>query len=458
MNIKRICRWTVVLLLLAALPGITAVMAQGQEPAPPGVILEGNPETGLPIRPPDGSKDLPSLVEPSESQAPAASLSEVEPNNAMGQANVMSINDVMSGRITSGDTDYFKFYAAEDFTQVLIDIDAVSIGSGLNSVVTLYTSGGVLTHSNDDTDTRDSMLYFEVSRGWWYVKVNGFGTTTGNYNLIVSSPLLISAAAANLGTGYVAGIPFRSEDILAWSNLGANGEKWVLLVDGSDLGWKSLVNLTGLWGGTGITVGFASNQTLPRDGGGTFVATPWDAVMYRLNRVGGITEATCQCDVHSVFFGSNLSLSTTSEKIDALSLLSDRWYANGGDTLDLYVSTVGAASVPGPTGTTLKPADEDVYLNQMTIASNPWFYKYTFFDGSKVNGMAVEDVVAMEYDRVPSTMYLTILGTGKIAGQNVSQKDIFAVNMPAHTWGGVVWRGADHGWNYNIDAIDYPGR
>ena len=42
-------------------------------------------------------------------------------------------------------------------------------------------------------------------------------------------------------------------------------------------------------------------------------------------------------------------------------------------------------------------------------------------------------------------------------GLAVTQKDIFAVNYPAYTWGGYVWRGAQHGWNYNIDAIELNG-
>jgi hypothetical protein len=437
MTTKRIGRLLIVLFLLAALPGLTAVMAQGQEPP--------------------AEQPLPPVMEPTESQALLANRTESEPNNTIGQADVMSINDVMAGTITTGDVDFFKFFAAES-VQTLIDIDAATIGSNLNSVVSIFNADGLEMWSSDNTDTTDPMFKWTAEAGWYYLRVGASGGgSTGNYNLIVSSPLLISAAAANLGTGYVAGIPFRSEDILAWSDLNTNEEKWVLLVDGSDVGWTNLTNLTELWGHISITVGFATNTTLQRLGGGTFVATPWDAVMYRLEQVGGNTVATCQCDVHSVFFGQNLSLSTVGEKIDAISLDGHNWDGGPGDTLDLYVSTVGTASVPKPGGGILKPADEDVFLNQMTTESNPWFNKYQFFDGSRVAGLAVEDIVAMEYDRTPSTMFLTILGPGRIAGHPVTQKDIFAISMPGHTWGGVVWHGPDHGWNYNIDAIDYPG-
>ena len=62
MNAKRTLRWVFVLFLLATLPGLTAVMAQGQEPA--------------------GKAPLPAVMELSESPTPlAANLNESEPNN-----------------------------------------------------------------------------------------------------------------------------------------------------------------------------------------------------------------------------------------------------------------------------------------------------------------------------------------------------------------------------------------
>ena len=76
--------------------------------------------------------------------------------------------------------------------------------------------------------------------------------------------------------------------------------------------------------------------------------------------------------------------------------------------------------------------------------------------------MAVEDVngVSMvDLDNLgqSSKLYLNIVGTGNIAGHTVTQKDIFAVNYPAYTWSNYVWRGTQHGWNYNIDAFEYKG-
>ena len=41
---------------------------------------------------------------------------------------------------------------------------------------------------------------------------------------------------------------------------------------------------------------------------------------------------------------------------------------------------------------------------------------------------------------------------------NVNQKDIVEFNLGAGYPGiSLIWHGQDHGWNYNIDAIDFLG-
>ena len=169
MSKKRLGRWVIVLFLLAALPGMTAVMAQGQEPA--------------------GKAPLPAVTELSESPTPlAANLNESEPNNNTGAADVMALQDVMAGAIGAvGDVDYFKFQVEDvggptfpsGAQEVLINLDAQSIGSPLDTVVTLYQSNGNVIGSNDDTDTTDSLYYFKLLPGWYYIKVEDYGNNNG---------------------------------------------------------------------------------------------------------------------------------------------------------------------------------------------------------------------------------------------------------------------------------------
>ncbi len=68
--------------------------------------------------------------------------------------------------------------------------------------------------------------------------------------------------------------------------------------------------------------------------------------------------------------------------------------------------------------------------------------------------MAVEDVFALDRGPSRNRLFLTILGTGKIMGHPVTQKDIFWLDKSGSTW---TWGGMyhlpDYGWNYNLDAI-----
>ncbi len=106
----------------------------------------------------------------------------------------------------------------------------------------------------------------------------------------------------------------------------------------------------------------------------------------------------------------------------------------------------------------MKLADEDIFYSGFSYNASSW-YNQMEFDGSTVKGMGVEDVFAADYNVSASYMYLTILGNGKIMGHPVTQKDIFQIEWDGtwKWWNGIVWHGPDHGWNYNIDAFDYPG-
>ena len=440
MNKRRIAKWIIVVFLLAALPGLTAVMAQGQEPA--------------------GKAPLPAVMETGESAAPETyNVYESESNNTAATADVMNVGDVMGGKIGSvGDKDIFRFRsnAPVDYFHVLIDIEAQSIGSSLDPVVCLYYGGegglGYELGCNDDTDTADSLVFSAsvASHIDYFVVVTDYDNNSGGndhpYELILSSPLLISAHAANLGTGNVAGIPFQAPDILAWSDLNTGDEKWLMFFDASDVGiTKNLWNVAAYDDGLGgLLIGFASNQYLPSIGGN---ATPFDMIEFIPEVYGPTTIGTFQ-----VFRrGSATGLTTSGEKLDALD-----GYAEWGDTcLGYPVSTVGAAVVFTWQNALLRAADEDLFCTNEYLGGHPW---NSFFDGSRVTGLATEDIIAMSAWAYTPNIYLTILGNGRILGHPVTQKDIFRINFPAYTWGGIAWHGPDHGWNYNIDAIEYPGQ
>ena len=440
MKTKRILRWGIVLFLLAALPGLTVALAQGQEP---------------PAKAP-----LPAVTERSESLTPvAANLNESEANNSMATADVMALNDVMAGGIgQSGDVDFFKFQVENvggpDYAiasqEVLINIDAFSNGSSLDSVVTLYNAAGTVLGSNDDTDTVDSLYYYKLEPGWYYIKVQEFDDWIGGanytYQLIVSRMILVSAAAANLGTGTVQGIPFQSGDILAQTQVGANNTiKWVMFFDISDLNLnKNVDKLSTVGLSPDILIGFQVNVTLP---GTSIVAKPQDIVRFVPTRYGGSTAGT----MYRYMIGANHQLTTTGEKLDAIS----DWTQGAGNLcLGHPVSTTGTANVLREGGLVFRPADEDIFCKEALNGFGAW---KPFIDGSTVPGLAAEDIIAFDYNERMDTAYFVILGTGNIGGTAVNQKQILSLYMNPPRWRFVSWNGPAMGWNYNIDAIDVTG-
>lgn len=457
MKTKRVGKWVIVLFLLAALPGMTAVMAQGQ---PPGKLM-------------------PAVEGPSESAA-SYSYWESEPNNTFAQAQVIALGDGIGAMFSPRDTDvdYFKFQIHDKHTAILIDTDRD--GSEADTIVTLYNSQGVEIGFNDDADGLDSLLYSTTEPGWYTVKVVNYPLNECElctYELYVTSPLLISAAAAGLGTASVEGITFESRDILAFSyladnHLGQAQHKWVMFLDATDVGFtKPLVNLaTTSWHCDGtwqcdadlersdLAVGFSVNQPLVDYDGEARTAKPWDWVTFQIDQVGP-NSAISHIEVHP---GAAHGLTTAAEKLDALAIHDSDWWSF------VFFSTTGAAAVPesDDTPTIVKLADEDV-LTSFAIREAPLWENTRVVDGSVVTGLGVEDVFAadlgpaVEWD-LTLDAYLTILGSGTILGHKVTQKDIFALHRGEdwndwNHWNGLVWHGPDWGWNYNIDAFDWPG-
>ena len=467
MNAKRIVRWSIVLFLLLALPGLTAALAQGQEPV----------------------KQLPVVTEIGESTTTIPWVnSEVNPNNSVAQVTwVTYIHDdfVWGGRIDpAGDVDYWAIrwddegrcdgYADctyETSLPILIDIEAVSIGSPADTVICLYSDDGYELSCNDDTDTHDSMIFYNIEKNrTYYLKVRNFSNTGGSaykYQVLISSPLIISAAAGGLGTGNVAGIPFQSGDILAWSdfNYGSNQheEKWVMLFDLSDLGVNgNVTNVAAGWRNSDyLILGFAANATLPGISGSV---TPWEVVVFDPSRIGPVTEGTFQ----RWWDGKTQGLTAAAEKVDAID-----WPIWDG-AARLRVSTTGTAKVTANPSGTLRLADEDVGL--WSIASGKWTLD---FDGADTSGdrwnLAGEDVIAMSFvkhnysdeeygDFDVLTYYLVLQGTATLDSSGtplptyVTQKDIVQFEkMIGYNYQDIriEWHGPDHGWNYNIDAFDY---
>ena len=430
MNTKRIMQWVIVLFLLAALPVMTAVLAQGQEPA---------------------AKQLPVATEKGESAAPETyNKYESEANNTFATADPMNIGDVMGGVIGSaGDIDYFKFSPAER-GYVLIDMEAQSIGStNLDTVICLYNWAGTLEKCNDDTySSPDSILFYssDPAPSPYYVTVIDYANSSGggDNNFVIKDLHWIFNRTWHITKKVIDGISFQSQDIMAWSELNTGDEKWMMFFDGSDVGVDKPMASFAYQGSPGVDtliMAFPTNFTIP----GLGTATPYHVAAFDFDVAGPDTEGEFTW-IHSAWNNAD-GLSTAGEKIDAFDV------TGGAYCWGEYISTTGAAKLKGYWGSFFNQADEDIFVWK---ESSPFGWDYCF-DGSNVPGLAAEDVYALAYDVLNNRMLMTIVGKGNIAGHLVTQKDIFAINFPSYTWGGIVWHGPDHGWNFNIDAFEWTG-
>ncbi len=463
MNTKRVVRWVIVLFLLAALPVMTAVMAQGQEPA----------------------AQAPVATEQDMSMTPMPwQNNETEPNNGFANANVRlfagSDGIAFGGKIQTGtDVDYYKLvftYLPErdNNNAILIDVEAYRpLYSALNAVICLYSDDFVELACNDDTDTVDPLLYYNVDRSRnYYVSIrssNNVGGSAHVYQILVSTPVMISAAAANLKTGYVANIPFQSGDILAWSFYWVGGYQWynwTLLFDLSDLGVKgNLTNLAAGWQNSDfLLVGFAADAVLP---GINRPVTPWEVVVFNPTTIGPKTEGT-----FSLWWdGRQQGLTTAAEKIDAIDW--PKWTG----AANLLVSTIGAASTPTQTFSG-KLADEDVGLWKAGGVGGVWYRDFDGVGPGHENwGLGTKDIVAFsetKFDRNTegraqeryrivlqgtATLNWTDPWTGQARTTVVTQEDILTLYHDIgydYWWMVDGWVGSDYGWNYAIDALAYP--
>lgn len=87
------------------------------------------------------------------------------------------------------DVDYFSFWlpVSRYGMMVTLDIDADSLGSGLDSYMAIYDAEGDEIGSDDDTDGSDPALSGPLADGVYYIAVQGYSGSTGTYTLHVDA-------------------------------------------------------------------------------------------------------------------------------------------------------------------------------------------------------------------------------------------------------------------------------
>lgn len=411
MNTRIVTRLSLVLVFVFLLAAVS--FAAAQQPGP--------------------AKEAAAIYSPGESAAITPTGYESEPNNTIATADKFSVPKVMAGTIEyPGDVDYFEYYGGDG--NLIVEIDAQKDNSPLDSwLCELGPNGATDIRCNDDSDGLDSMLYTEYDGQ--YIRVEDLasrGSADYTYTLLVYRPLLLSPAV----NGTVAGVAFNKADILANFKFGSQ-DKWMLFFDASDVGITQNVNGLFISDPVGGQYPFYMTVLANQSLGGGVTATPWDFIGFEPFRLGPSTSGNLTLAMR----GRDEGLTTAGEKIDAIAA-GRYWYS---------ISTTGVLKVPKWPSGTYVAQDED--LSDLDDESGWWCCDW-FVDGSAIPGLGVEDITAAHYSYMTGDIYVVIQGTGKVDGLSVTQKDIFVIDTDWNRVLGYHWRGKDHGFLFNLDAID----
>lgn len=166
-----------------------------------------------------------------------AEFNEVEPNNERKDANRVTLNTTINGRVNaSEDVDWFVFSAKKD-QRIIVECQAWRIDSKMDGVMWLYNADGKLMAASQDEDfsseKRDPMFDFDApADGDYYVKITDFTYNGGNgyfYRLKISTlPFLDYILPTAAAPGTTTAITFYGRNL-------PGGEKTDLTIHGRPL-------------------------------------------------------------------------------------------------------------------------------------------------------------------------------------------------------------------------------
>ena len=235
--------------------------------------------------------------------------------------------------------------------------------------------------------------------------------------------------------GNVRGLAYSPGDILRYDNA---IDAWSVYFDASDVGITKALSDFVLLEDDSILLAFKARVKPLDQGGVPFTIDPQDIARFVPSQTGAMTAGYFE----PYFDGSDVALSTSGEKIDALAMQPDG---------ALLISTIGAATVKNG-NQSIKAADEDLLAFTPTslgaTTAGTW---QMAFDGSTLAGMAVEDVTSAWYDGATMTLYLSVMNNFNVKGVAGTNRTVLAVAPGGAV--SVYWNAAGAGYPALIDGL-----
>ncbi len=387
--------------------------------------------------------------------APGANVTDPhEPNNSRGTATRVFYGTILSDPLIdpAGDVDVYRFVGDAGET-VVVDIDASALGSQLDPYIELLASDGTVIASNDDYDGLDSYLTYPLTAsGNYYVKIREYNhPNEGGSSYFYTLKLDEGASAAQMdvlvttaGVGTTSdGLTFEKRDILHW-NTPANF--WSLFLDGSAIGLPAKADIVAFDTPNGdfpaANMAFAANVVIP--GVGTIAAH--DLLLYDAS------------GFHQRFDGSDVGLSTTGEKLDAVDIMPGNMSPIGANCIRYVIfSTKGSGSVKDVNNAKLTFAGEDVLgfcATQLGPTTAGKWHK--LIDGSN-EGMPAGATFSLSTSEDGGQVYLTTTGPFNVDGVSGSHSMIYVFDLGTRSFSGPIWSAADVGLPVKVDGLEaYP--
>jgi hypothetical protein len=323
-----------------------------------------------------------------------------EPNDTMGMAtDVGQAATLVVTRDYDCDTDWIRFQGR-----------AGDVLTGVNNTtayndVKIYAADGTLVSSVLPTDG----VYYLHFLDEVHSANDGFCMFADSYPLTFREALWVSAAVDGLG-GNAA---IKRGDIATRKT--AAGQ-WQIVFDASDVGITADLAAFERMPNGSILMSLGTAQNVP----GLGKVMPQDIIRFVPTALGDTTAGAFEWFLD----GSDVGLSTTGEKIDAISMQRDIQQP-------LRISITGAGSVPRQSGGNLKVADEDVFNYVGTFGANS-VGKWRGTPNSVVPGMAKEDVSGMtRVELIPQSNSLTLYSFDSaftIGGQSGGPFDVLVAD------------------------------
>lgn len=236
------------------------------------------------------------------------------------------------------------------------------------------------------------------------------------------------------------GVTFDKRDIMRWD---ADTGIWSLYLDGSAIGLPGKADIVAFdipnpANGSAV-MAFAQNVKIT--GSGTIA--PHDLLLYDPN---GFMQR---------FDGSDVSLSGTGEKIDAVEVLPGNLSPIGSNCEQyILISTKAGGTVPNYSGGNLKFYGEDVLGFCATqLGANTQGVWHLLVDGS-AQGMPRNSTVSLSASADGQTLYLTTKGNFNVDSASGSHSMIYTFDRVTGNFSGPIWAAAAEGMPKTLDGLD----